>query len=63
MQSRNRKNITRRKSNPAMPIQVSKESLKLLEYIESIGVTRSTFKLHKSSEPRLKLGALHIHTQ
>jgi len=38
-----------------LPIKVSKEAIKLLEYIDSIGVTRGSFNLLKSSESRLKV--------
>ena len=61
---------TRKPRKPAMmpapapktpKVNIPKESYKLLEYIESIGTTRSMFNLLRSSESSLKMGHPHLY--
>lgn len=56
MRQQRKQPSTRRKAIAADKISIPKESIKLLEYIESLGITRSGFNLLRSSESRLKVG-------
>jgi hypothetical protein len=50
-----RKSIERRAVRPKLPIKLSPDAIKLLEYIDSIGISRSSFNLLRSSESRLRV--------
>jgi hypothetical protein len=58
------KNTTPSKKQRAVPgpkVKIPDASYKLLEYIESIGTTRSSFNLLRSSESRLKIAPPHLY--
>lgn len=61
MRKKYSKTAPSKKQQPVPKVKIPDASYKLLEYIESIGTTRSSFNLLRSSESRLKISPPHLY--